>query len=251
MLTKSMAIELAKAGVRVNAVCPASVDTPFLRGLRAARGRRHVAVRPGPPSPMGRLIDPAEVAGGRGLPGLGRGGHHQRHHPGHRRGRHRLTSASDTVSVSRPERRTRPGRSSVTAPSVTTSTPATKTWSTPQRSGVEPLAAAGQVVRRRSAGSAGHRGRVEDHQIGVAALGDPAPVGAARSGGPGGRSSSRPPPPARAGPGRGPPRPAPRSGSWRGTSGRGGRRRRSRRASPGGPSTPRPRAAQPSSVRPE
>ena len=35
MLTKSMALELASQGVRVNAVCPSSVDTPFLPRLRA------------------------------------------------------------------------------------------------------------------------------------------------------------------------------------------------------------------------
>jgi len=61
MLTKSMAIELAKAGVRVNAVCPASVDTPFLRGFTLPEGAdMSLLVRSS--SPMGRLIDPAEVA---------------------------------------------------------------------------------------------------------------------------------------------------------------------------------------------
>lgn len=61
MLTKSMAIELAKAGVRVNAVCPASVDTPFLRGFEIPEDA-DLSLFARAASPMGRLIEPAEVA---------------------------------------------------------------------------------------------------------------------------------------------------------------------------------------------
>jgi NAD(P)-dependent dehydrogenase (short-subunit alcohol dehydrogenase family) len=61
MLTKSMAIELAKTGVRVNAVCPASVDTPFLRNFQLPEGAdMDLLVRAA--SPMGRMVSPGEVA---------------------------------------------------------------------------------------------------------------------------------------------------------------------------------------------
>jgi meso-butanediol dehydrogenase/(S,S)-butanediol dehydrogenase/diacetyl reductase len=62
MLTKSMALELAGAGVRVNAVCPASVDTPFLRNFELPEGA-DMALLTRAASPMGRLVDPDEVAG--------------------------------------------------------------------------------------------------------------------------------------------------------------------------------------------
>jgi NAD(P)-dependent dehydrogenase (short-subunit alcohol dehydrogenase family) len=61
MLTKSMALELAGQGVRINAVCPASVDTPFLRGFQLPEGA-DMALLSRSVSPMGRLIDVAEVA---------------------------------------------------------------------------------------------------------------------------------------------------------------------------------------------
>ena len=44
-LTKALALELARAGIRVNCVCPAGVDTPLMRemGGDAARSRRGAA----------------------------------------------------------------------------------------------------------------------------------------------------------------------------------------------------------------
>jgi len=61
MLTKSMAIELAGSGVRVNAVCPASVDTPMLRSFTIPDGA-DIALLARAASPMGRVIDVTEVA---------------------------------------------------------------------------------------------------------------------------------------------------------------------------------------------
>jgi NAD(P)-dependent dehydrogenase (short-subunit alcohol dehydrogenase family) len=61
MLTKSMALELARDGVRVNAVCPASVDTPFLRNFALPDGA-DMTLFTRAASPMGRLIDVEEVA---------------------------------------------------------------------------------------------------------------------------------------------------------------------------------------------
>jgi NAD(P)-dependent dehydrogenase (short-subunit alcohol dehydrogenase family) len=61
-LSRELGVELARRGVRVNALCPGPVDTPLLRELfandpeQAARRLTHV--------PMGRFADAREIAQG-------------------------------------------------------------------------------------------------------------------------------------------------------------------------------------------
>jgi NAD(P)-dependent dehydrogenase (short-subunit alcohol dehydrogenase family) len=59
-LTKSAALEVARAGIRVNAVCPGSVRTPMLEGF--VGGDEELLEKMGRRSPMGRLGEPDEIA---------------------------------------------------------------------------------------------------------------------------------------------------------------------------------------------
>ncbi len=59
-LTRSAALEVARVGIRVNAVCPGSIRTPMLRGF--AGGDEEQLEKMGRRSPIGRLGEPEEVA---------------------------------------------------------------------------------------------------------------------------------------------------------------------------------------------
>lgn len=59
-LTKILATQWAKAGVRVNSVAPGWTDTPFLRP--AQRGGQRDAAPIKKAVPMGRLLAPEEIA---------------------------------------------------------------------------------------------------------------------------------------------------------------------------------------------
>lgn len=61
-LTRSLAIDHARDGVRVNAVCPGDTDTPMLDGLMGDCPRAEALARQGAAIPMGRVGDPREVA---------------------------------------------------------------------------------------------------------------------------------------------------------------------------------------------
>jgi NAD(P)-dependent dehydrogenase (short-subunit alcohol dehydrogenase family) len=65
-LTKAMAVDHAKDNIRVNVICPGSVDTPMLRyGANLHRGDRTVddlIQEWGRSHPLGRVARPAEVA---------------------------------------------------------------------------------------------------------------------------------------------------------------------------------------------
>ncbi len=59
-LTKSAALEVARDGIRVNAVLPGSVRTPMLRGF--VGGDEDLLEKMGARAPMGRLGEPTEIA---------------------------------------------------------------------------------------------------------------------------------------------------------------------------------------------
>jgi NAD(P)-dependent dehydrogenase (short-subunit alcohol dehydrogenase family) len=62
-LTKTAALELAPLGVRVNAIAPASIDTPLLQSSFAAQGDSELArARNIGRHPLGRLGSPEDVA---------------------------------------------------------------------------------------------------------------------------------------------------------------------------------------------
>jgi NAD(P)-dependent dehydrogenase (short-subunit alcohol dehydrogenase family) len=58
-LTKTAALEYARAGIRVNAVCPGMIRTPMTQ----AEGMKEVCDTLAAGSPMGRLGEPEEIAG--------------------------------------------------------------------------------------------------------------------------------------------------------------------------------------------
>ena len=59
-LTKTAALEYAKAGIRVNAVCPGPIDTPMLQ--RGASLRPQIIEKMAAAQPVGRLGQPQEIA---------------------------------------------------------------------------------------------------------------------------------------------------------------------------------------------
>ncbi len=62
-LTKSLAIDFIKDGIRVNCICPATVDTPSLRRRIAASADPEAALRAFVArQPMGRMARPEEIA---------------------------------------------------------------------------------------------------------------------------------------------------------------------------------------------
>ena len=92
-LTKAVAIDFVGRGIRCNAICPGTVETPSLEDRMRAQGdyeaaRQAFIAR----QPMGRLGTPMEIAAPGALPGVGRKRLHDRRRSRYRR-RHDLLSA--------------------------------------------------------------------------------------------------------------------------------------------------------------
>lgn len=61
-LTKNMAIDYARKGVRVNAVCPGFIDTPLLRGIFALEQMASLREEVREAHQLGRFGEPIEIA---------------------------------------------------------------------------------------------------------------------------------------------------------------------------------------------
>ncbi|MFI6324436.1 SDR family NAD(P)-dependent oxidoreductase [Nonomuraea sp. NPDC050556] len=61
-LTRTMAVELGRHGIRVNAVCPGYISTPLNAGIAASLGEEFVAAYAREQIPLGRTGFPEEVA---------------------------------------------------------------------------------------------------------------------------------------------------------------------------------------------
>lgn len=62
ILTKNMAIDYGRAGIRVNAVCPGFIDTPMLRGVMGMDGMSEVLADITAAHQLGRLGTAEEIA---------------------------------------------------------------------------------------------------------------------------------------------------------------------------------------------
>jgi meso-butanediol dehydrogenase/(S,S)-butanediol dehydrogenase/diacetyl reductase len=61
-ITRAMALDHVKDGIRINAICPGEVDTPMLRSGRSRPITTEDLQKLADTVPMGRLADPAEIA---------------------------------------------------------------------------------------------------------------------------------------------------------------------------------------------
>ena len=64
-MTKSMAVDFVKRGIRVNCICPGTIDTPFVQGYLArfhSHNRDETLASLQARQPMGRLGRPQEIA---------------------------------------------------------------------------------------------------------------------------------------------------------------------------------------------
>lgn len=57
-LSRNMALDFARDGIRVNCICPGAIDTPLLSGMKAAPGLFDAFIRA---VPMKRLGNPSEI----------------------------------------------------------------------------------------------------------------------------------------------------------------------------------------------
>jgi NAD(P)-dependent dehydrogenase (short-subunit alcohol dehydrogenase family) len=61
-ITRAMALDYVKDGIRINAVCPGEVNTPMLASERAEPVTPELMQRLAEAVPMGRLAEPVEIA---------------------------------------------------------------------------------------------------------------------------------------------------------------------------------------------